>query len=69
MNDKIISTGDPIADNFLRKQLVDNIGLWALVSYFEAKGLLNRDEFLEFLNTESKLTVHAILKSEQAVQE
>jgi hypothetical protein len=69
MNDGIISTGNPVADNFIRKQLVDNVGLWALISYFETKGLLNRAEFFEFLNAEAKMIVHSIITAESSEQE
>lgn len=65
MSDKTISTGSPVADNFIRKKVSDDITAWALVSYLESKGLLNRDEFWDILNTESKLMVHAILKAEE----
>lgn len=64
-----ISTGNPIADNFFRKRLVDDVGLWALISYLETKGLLNRDEFFEILNTEAKMIVHSVLKAEQSEKE
>lgn len=66
MDDEIIFTGNPVADNFLRKQITDDVGLWALVSYFESKGLLNRKEFLKFLNSEAKCITHAITKVEQS---
>lgn len=69
MNDGIISTGNPVADNFIRKQLIDNVGLWALISYFETKGLLNREEFFEFLNAEAKMIVQSILTVEPSEQE
>lgn len=64
-----ISTGNPVADKFFRKHLADDLGLWALVSYFEAKGLLNREEFFEFLNAEAKIMTHAILKAAEDAKE
>lgn len=69
MGKKIISTGNLVGDNLLRKPLVDNVGLWALVSYFESKGLLNRDEFIDFLNVEAKMIIQSILEVEQNDQE
>lgn len=63
MNDEIISTGNPVADTFFRRQIVDDVGLLALVSYLESKGLLDRDEFWDFLNIECKLSVHSIIKA------
>lgn len=64
MSNDIISTGNSVADNLLQKKLDDDLGLWALVSYFETKGLLDRAEFFKILNTEANLMVHAILKAE-----
>lgn len=60
----MISTGNPVADNLFTKKFVDDLGVWALVSYFETKGLLDREEFIQVLNTEAKMAVHAILRAE-----
>ncbi len=69
MSNKSISTGNPVADNFLRRQITNDLGLWALVSYFETKGPLNRDEFFDILNAEAKLLVESIIITETAEQE
>lgn len=50
MEDFKLNTGDIFADAALEKRLADSPEFWALVSYFEKKGLLDRADFLEFLS-------------------
>jgi hypothetical protein len=62
MSKNSLSTGNPVADKFMGSNISNELVGWALVSYLESKGLLDRDEFWDFLNIECKLSVHAIVK-------
>lgn len=50
MGDFKLNTGDIFADAALEKRLADSPEFWALVDYFEMKGILDRADFLEFLS-------------------
>lgn len=68
MSDKTITSGNHLADACLLKHIVDDVLGWALVTYFEKKGILNRDEFLDTLNQEFAWIVEAKLKSKDEVE-
>lgn len=49
---KDITSGNPLVDACMLKFIEDDVLGWALVTYFEKKGLLNREEFIDTLNEE-----------------
>lgn len=52
-----IDTGNPYADPTIEHRLSQLPEFWALVTYLEAKGLLDREEFFECLNQKCKAGV------------
>lgn len=52
-----IDTGDPYADLTIEHRLSQLPEFWALIAYFEAKGLLDRKEFFDCLNQKCKAGV------------
>lgn len=58
MNDAVkIDTGNPYADLSIEHRISQLPEFWALVSYLEAKGVLDREEFYDCLNEKRKQAV------------
>lgn len=58
MNDAVkIDTGNPYADLSIEHRISQLPEFWALVSYLEAKGVLDREEFYDCLNEKCKQAV------------
>lgn len=66
-----LNTGDPYADFDIEHRLARLPEFWALVSYLEGKGVLDRGEFLDCLNQKCAQLVSTakILKREEDAQE
>lgn len=63
-----INTGNNYADLEIEHRLAHLPEFWALVAYFESKGILNREEFYECLNqkcTQSVEMANILQKDEQ----
>ena len=60
-----INTGNQFADYIFKMRLVNDPFLWALTDYLEYRGMLNREEFLSFLNERCKADVKAKIEAEQ----
>jgi len=54
-----INTGNDFADYIFKSRLANDPFIWALTDYLEYKGLLNREEFLAFINERCKADVIA----------
>lgn len=58
VNDAVkIDTGNPYADLSIEHRISQLPEFWALVSYLEAKGVLDREEFYDCLNEKCKQAV------------
>lgn len=44
-----LNSGNPYADAMLDRRMAEAPEYWALVDFLAEKGVLNRDEFMEFL--------------------
>ncbi len=42
---------NPVADHFFTDQILGDIMGWALVNYLSSKGVIDFDEFYEYLHT------------------
>ena len=49
MRELNLKSGNPYADAMLDRRMAEAPEYWALVDYLAEKGVLNRDEFMEFL--------------------
>lgn len=66
MDDFRVNTGNTFADAMLERRLGMSPEFWALVDYFEMKGLLNRAEFLEFFSRNATAYVEAVTRAHQS---
>lgn len=60
-----IDTGNEYADYVFKLRLVNDPFFWALTDYLEHRGLLDREEFLTFINDRCKADVIAKTEAEQ----
>lgn len=66
MDEFRLNTGDAFADAMIERRLSMSPEFWALVDYFEMKGLLNRAEFLEFFSRDATAYVEAVTRAHQS---
>ena len=56
----MLNTGNDFADSMLERRLSQSPEYWALVDYLESKGVLDHDEFLQFLSSACKRFVEDV---------
>lgn len=63
MNDTQIQTGNSFADAMIERRLSMAPEYWALISYLEKKGVLDREEFAEFFTKSMTTFVQAVTQA------
>lgn len=66
MDEFRVNTGDTFADAMIERRLSMSPEFWALVDYLEIKGLLDREEFLEFFSRSAASYVGTITRAHQS---
>jgi len=60
-----IRTGNDFADYIYDLRFANDPFLWALIDYFESKGILNKVEFAQFVNARCQADVCAKEKAKR----